>query len=83
MAEARKARAVGFNHVALEVGDIEDAPAFTVDCSISNLGARAPLRPSSILAINSSHCKRVVPNPLMMAAILAWWSTTRMPSSKR
>jgi lactoylglutathione lyase len=28
MAEARKARAVGFNHVALEVGDIEKALAF-------------------------------------------------------
>ena len=25
MAEERKARAVGFNHVALEVGDIEEA----------------------------------------------------------
>jgi lactoylglutathione lyase len=28
MAEERKARAVGFNHVALEVGDIEEALAF-------------------------------------------------------
>ena len=28
MVEARKARAVGLNHVALEVGDIEDALAF-------------------------------------------------------
>src|SRR6187397_459678 len=28
MAEANKARAVGFNHVALEVGDIEEALAF-------------------------------------------------------
>ena len=28
MAESRKARAVGFNHVALEVGDIEAALAF-------------------------------------------------------
>ena len=28
MAEAKKARAVGFNHVALEVGDIEKALAF-------------------------------------------------------
>lgn len=25
MADAKKARAVGFSHVALEVGDIEDA----------------------------------------------------------
>lgn len=28
MAEAKKARAVGFNHVALEVGDIDEALAF-------------------------------------------------------
>ncbi len=28
MPEAKKARAVGFNHVALEVGDIEEALAF-------------------------------------------------------
>jgi predicted enzyme related to lactoylglutathione lyase len=28
MAEAKKARVVGFNHVALEVGDIEEALAF-------------------------------------------------------
>jgi len=28
MAESKKARAVGFNHVALEVGDIEEALAF-------------------------------------------------------
>ena len=28
MAEATKARAIGFNHVALEVGDIEEALAF-------------------------------------------------------
>ena len=28
MAEAKEARAVGFNHVALEVGDIEKALAF-------------------------------------------------------
>jgi predicted enzyme related to lactoylglutathione lyase len=28
MAKARKARAVGFNHIALEVGDIDEALAF-------------------------------------------------------
>jgi len=28
MAERKKVRAVGLNHVALEVGDIEEAPAF-------------------------------------------------------
>ncbi len=28
MPQAKKARAVGFNHVALEVGDIDEALAF-------------------------------------------------------
>src|SRR6201987_1578324 len=28
MSEAKKARAVGFNHIALEVGDIEEALSF-------------------------------------------------------
>ena len=28
MAKAKKARAVGFNHIALEVGDIDEALAF-------------------------------------------------------
>jgi lactoylglutathione lyase len=28
MSEARKARAIGFNHIALEVGDIDEALAF-------------------------------------------------------
>jgi len=28
MTEYARPRAVGFNHVALEVGDIEEAPAF-------------------------------------------------------
>ena len=62
MPEAKKARAIGFNHVALEVGDIDEALASTGDCSISNLEARAEHRPSSIWAISSSHCKRAAPN---------------------
>ena len=83
MAEARKARAVGFNHIALEVGDIEEALAFYGRLFDSNFGARATLRPSSIWATNSSPCKRVVLSPLTRAAILGWWSTTRMRSAKR
>jgi hypothetical protein len=55
MVEARKARAVGFNHVALEVGDIEEALASTVDCSTSSFGAKAALRPSSTWATSGRH----------------------------
>jgi catechol 2,3-dioxygenase-like lactoylglutathione lyase family enzyme len=41
MVEARKARAVGFNHVTLDVGEIEKALAFYGRCSISSFAARA------------------------------------------
>src|ERR1700694_5972153 len=82
MVKARKARAVGFNHVALEVGDIEDALAFSGRLFDFKLRARAPLRPSSIWATNSSHCRRAVLNPLTRAAILDLWSTTRMKTAK-
>ena len=44
MIGAQKARAVGVNHVALEVGDIDKLWLSIVDCSILNFGARAPLR---------------------------------------
>jgi len=48
MGEARKADAVGFNHVALEVVISRRRWLSTVDCSTSNFGARAIRRPSSI-----------------------------------
>ena len=40
-AQPKKARAVGINHVALEVGDIEEALAFYGRCSTSDFAARA------------------------------------------
>ena len=59
MPEAKeKARAVGFNHVALEVGDIDEALASTAICSRSSFGGRLRLQPSSIWAINFSHYRR-------------------------
>jgi catechol 2,3-dioxygenase-like lactoylglutathione lyase family enzyme len=58
MTEATKARAVGFNHVALEVGDIEEALAFYGGCSSSRCAARATTMRSSISAISSSRCRR-------------------------
>jgi catechol 2,3-dioxygenase-like lactoylglutathione lyase family enzyme len=48
MVEARKARAVGLNHVALEVGDIEDALAFYGRLFEFKLRGKSPTRPSSI-----------------------------------
>ena len=70
MVEARKACAVGITHVALEVGDIEEALAFYGRLFTSNFGARAALQPSSIWATNSSPCKRGALNPLTRDVIL-------------
>ena len=60
MAEQQKARAVGFNHLALEVGDIEEALAF--DGRLFELKLRSKVRrqPLSILAINLSPSKKGV-----------------------
>jgi predicted enzyme related to lactoylglutathione lyase len=41
MSEARKARAVGFNHVALEVGDIEEALTFYAQLFDFNLRGKS------------------------------------------
>jgi hypothetical protein len=35
MAEFAKPRVIGFNHVALEVGDIDEALAYCVACSFA------------------------------------------------
>jgi hypothetical protein len=83
MPEAKKARAVGFNHVAIEVGDIEEALAFYVACSTSSFAARARHRPSSIWATSSLRSRRAVLSPPTTAAILDLWSMTRRPSAKR
>ena len=42
MPEAKKARAVGFNHVALEVGDIEEALAFYAKLFTFELRGKSP-----------------------------------------
>ena len=84
MAEAKKARAVGLNHVALEVGDIlRRLWLFTVVCLTSSFAARAPPRLSSIWATNFSHCREGELKRLTMDVILGLWSTTRMPSVRR
>ena len=48
MVTERKARVVGVNHVALEVGDIEEALAFYGRLFDSSFAARAALQLSSI-----------------------------------
>ncbi len=52
---AVRPRLVGLNHVALEVGNVEEALAFYGRIFSFTLRGRQPRRPLSILAISSSH----------------------------
>ncbi len=70
MVEARKARAVGFNHVALEVGDIEEALAFYGRLIDFKLRGKSGTSAFIDRAINSSHSRRAVLKRLTRAAIL-------------
>jgi hypothetical protein len=53
MGENTEPRLVGFNHVALEVGDIEEALAFYGRLFTSACGARTTPCRSSVLATSS------------------------------
>jgi catechol-2,3-dioxygenase len=52
--ENSRPKLVGVNHIALEVGDIEEALAFYGRIFDFSCAARARVRPSSIWAISSS-----------------------------
>jgi hypothetical protein len=77
MTEPVKPRAVGLNHIALEVGDIEEALEFYGRLSGSNSVAKVKQWPSSILATNSSLYRKDIGNRRMTVAILAWLSTIK------
>jgi hypothetical protein len=83
MPASKKARAVGFNHVALEVGDIDAALASTVAFSTSNFEARAIQQRSSIWVTSSLRSRRAVHSRPTMAVTLGWSSMTRRPSARR
>ena len=78
MAESAKPRLVGFNHVAIEVGDIDEALAFYGRLFGFELRGkeRAPWR-SSISATSSSRCRRAGASPPTMGGISALSSTIR------
>ena len=78
MTEPVRPRAVGLNHIALEVGDIEEALHFMAACSGSNSAAKVTLWPLSILATNSSLYRKGAGNLRMTVAILAWLSMIKM-----
>ena len=58
MVGSTKPRAIGFNHIALEVGDIEEALAFYGRIFDFKLRGKSKTRHSSIFATNSSRCRR-------------------------
>jgi lactoylglutathione lyase len=55
MVSSTKPRAIGFNHVALEVGDIEETLEFFSRIFDFQLRGKSETWPSSISATNSSH----------------------------
>ena len=69
MLEAKKARAVGFNHVALEVGDIEDALAFYGRLFEFTLRGKSDTSAFIDLGDQFLALQRAVPSPPTMAVI--------------
>jgi 4-hydroxyphenylpyruvate dioxygenase-like putative hemolysin len=79
----RKAKAVGINHVALEVDDIDAALAFYGRFLDFELRHRSNTIVSSISAINSSISPEAESNDRIMPVISASRSTIRNWSVKR
>jgi catechol 2,3-dioxygenase-like lactoylglutathione lyase family enzyme len=83
MVEARKARAVGFNHVALEVGDIEEALAFY--SRLFEFKLRGKSRTSAFIDLGDQFLalQKGRTQPADDGVILGSWSTTKIPSAGR
>jgi catechol 2,3-dioxygenase-like lactoylglutathione lyase family enzyme len=81
MAHAKKARAIGFNHVALEVGDIDEALAFYGRLFKFELRGRSGTSALSTWAISSWLFRRAAPSPPTTVGILDSLSMTRKPSA--
>ena len=68
MTEAKKARAVGFNHVALEVGDIDQALDFygrLVEFQVTSKSETAAFIYLGDQFINFAKGRRQAPNPAL------------------
>ena len=83
MVEARKARAVGFNHVALEVGDIEDALAFYGRLFDFKLRGKSGTSAFIDLGDQFLALQKGRTQPADEGRHLGLWSTTRRPSARR
>ena len=71
MTSSAKARAIGLNHIALEVGDIEEALAFYERLFEFELRGKSESMASSISATSSSPCRRDASSRPMRDGILA------------
>ena len=83
MAEANKARAVGFNHVALEVGDIEEALAFYGRLFDFELGGKSATSAFIDLGDQFLALQKGRSQPPDDGRHFGLWSTTRMRCGKR
>ena len=77
MAESKRPRVVGFNHVALEVGDIDEALAFYGRIFRFELRGKSDSMAFIDWAISLSRFRRVAGSPQTMVAISVSSSTTR------
>ena len=77
MTELAKPRLVGFNHVALEVGDIEEALAFYGRLFAFELRGKSNSMAFIDLGDQFIALQEGRPSRPTMAAISALWSTTR------
>jgi catechol 2,3-dioxygenase-like lactoylglutathione lyase family enzyme len=77
MPEAKKARAVGFNHVAIEVGDIDEALAFYG--RLFDFKLRGKSRDAAFIDLGDQFLafRRAAGKRPMMAGISGWWWMTR------
>ena len=76
---AAKARLVGINHVALEVGDLDAALDLSGGCSASSCAAASAGWRSSTWATSSLRSPRAAPSRPTTTGTSAWSSTTSTP----
>jgi catechol 2,3-dioxygenase-like lactoylglutathione lyase family enzyme len=83
MTSLKKARAIGFNHVALEVGDIDEALAFYG--RLFDFKLRSKDAESAFIDLGDQFIafRRADVKLPMTAGTSAWWSTTRLPCAMR
>jgi catechol 2,3-dioxygenase-like lactoylglutathione lyase family enzyme len=77
MPKIGKARALGLNHIALEVGDIEEALTFYGRLFEFKLRGKSEHAAFIDLGDQFLAFRRVASSPVTMGVTSGWWSTTR------